>query len=79
MLREIYVRPVGLTPAAQGDRAETVLGGLRLAGGWLDFMGVEVIERNGAALEGIKELHAPSYEAVMALAARLKGELYSGA
>ena len=51
MLREIYVRPVGLTPAAQGERAETVLGGLRLAGGWLDFMGVEVIERNGARLE----------------------------
>ena len=51
MLREIYVRPVGLTPAAQGERAETVLGGLRLAGGWLDFMGVEVIERNGARLD----------------------------
>ncbi len=51
MLREIYVRPVGLLPAAQGERAETVLGGLRLAGGWLDFMGVEVIERNGARLE----------------------------
>ena len=51
MLREIYVRPVGLMPAAQGERAETVLGGLRLAGGWLDFMGVEVIERNGARLD----------------------------
>lgn len=51
MLREIYVRPVGLMPAAQGERAETVLGGLRLAGGWLDFMGVEVIERNGAQLD----------------------------
>lgn len=51
MLREIYVRPVGLTPAAQGERAETVLGGLQLAGGWLDFMGVEVIERSGARLD----------------------------
>lgn len=51
MLREIYVRPVGMSPAGQGERAETVLGGLRLAGGWLDFMGVEVIERNGARLE----------------------------
>ncbi len=51
MLREIYVRPVGMLPAGQGERADTVLGGLRLAGGWLDFMGVEVIERNGARLE----------------------------
>jgi dihydropteroate synthase len=51
MLREIYVRPVGMSPAGQGERAETVLGGLRLAGGWLDFMGVEVIERNGARIE----------------------------
>ena len=51
MLREIYVRPVGLLSAAQGERAETVLGGLRLADGWLDFMGVEVIERNGAHLD----------------------------
>ncbi len=51
MLREIYVRPVGLYPAAQADRAETLLGGLRLAGGWLDFTAIEVVERNGAVLE----------------------------
>jgi dihydropteroate synthase len=51
MLREIYVRPVGLFPAAQGDRAETVLGSLRLAGGWLDFTAIEVIERSGARLD----------------------------
>ena len=51
MLREIYVRPVGLYPAAQAERAETVFGGLRLAGGWLDFLGLEVIERNGARIE----------------------------
>ena len=51
MLREIYVRPIGLLPAAQSERAETVLGGLRLAGGWLDFAAIEVIERNGARLE----------------------------
>lgn len=51
MLREIYVRPVGLYAAAQADRAETVLGGLRLADGWLDFSAIEVIERNGARLE----------------------------
>jgi dihydropteroate synthase len=51
MLREIYVRPVGLFPTAQGDRAETVLGSLRLGGGWLDFTAIEVIERNGARLD----------------------------
>src|SRR5262245_28473985 len=51
MLREIYVRPVGLFATAQGDRAETILGSLRLAGGWLDFTAIEVIERNGSRLE----------------------------
>lgn len=51
MLREIYVRPVGLFPTAQGERAETVLGSLRLAGGWLDFTAIEVIERSGARLD----------------------------
>ena len=51
MLREIYVRPVGLFPCAQGDRAETVLGSLRLAGGWLDFTAIEVIERSGSRLD----------------------------
>jgi dihydropteroate synthase len=51
MLRDIYVRPVGLYPAAQAERAETVLGGLRLAEGWLDFAAIEVIERNGSRLD----------------------------
>ena len=51
MMREIYVRPVGLYPAALGENAETVLGGLRLAGGAFDFLGLEVIERNGARVE----------------------------
>lgn len=51
MLREIYVRPIGLYPSAQGERADEVWGGLSLAGGWLDFAGVEVIERNGSAVE----------------------------
>ena len=51
MLREIYVRPLGLYPAAAGNDADEVWGGLRLASGWLDFTGVEVIERNGAAIE----------------------------
>jgi len=51
MLRDIYLRPIGLYPAALGDAAEEVWGGLRLAGGWLDFLGLEVIERNGARVD----------------------------
>jgi hypothetical protein len=35
----------------------------------------EVIERNSTALEEIKDLHTPSYEAIMALAGRLKTEI----
>lgn len=48
MLREIYLRPLGLFPAALHERAKEVWGGLPLAGGWLDFSALEVIERNGA-------------------------------
>jgi dihydropteroate synthase len=51
MLREIYVRPAAFLPAAQAERADTVLGGLRLADGWLDFTAIEVIERSGARLD----------------------------
>ena len=51
MLREIYVRPLGLYPARVGDDAEEVWGGFRLARGWLDFSAVEVIERNGARVD----------------------------
>lgn len=51
MLREIYVRPAGLLPAAAGERCDPVLGTLRLADGWLDFTAIEVMERNGAKLE----------------------------
>lgn len=51
MLREIYIRPIGLYAAHIGDQAEEVWGGFRLAEGWLDFSGVEVIERNGAIVE----------------------------
>lgn len=51
MLREIYVRPLGLYPGRQGDDADEVWGGFRLAGGWMDFSAVEVIERNGAEIE----------------------------
>ncbi len=38
----------------------------------------EVIERNSAALDEIKALHGPSYEAIMALAGRLKSDIYAG-
>jgi dihydropteroate synthase len=51
VLRDIYLRPIGLYAARRGDEADEVWGGLRLAGGWLDFTGLEVIERNGAAVE----------------------------
>ena len=51
MLREIYVRPLGLYPGRHGDGADEVWGGFRLADGWLDFSAVEVIERNGAEIE----------------------------
>jgi dihydropteroate synthase len=51
MLREIYVRPVGLFPARRSAEADAVWGSLRLADGWLDFSGLEIIERNGAAVE----------------------------
>lgn len=51
MLREIYIRPLGLYAARAGDEAEEVWGGFRLAEGWLDFAGVEVIERNGAGVD----------------------------
>ncbi len=48
MLREIYLRPLGLFPAALHRAAKEVWGGMPLAGGWLDFTAIEVIERNGA-------------------------------
>lgn len=51
MLRNIYLRPIGLYPAGLGDSADEVWGAIRLAGGWLDFTALEVIERNGAAVE----------------------------
>jgi hypothetical protein len=80
-----------LTPvekaAAPTERERKVLAGRKDKNRITEALGVartpalidEVIERNGEALQRIKELHAPSYEAVMALAGRLKGELYSGA
>ncbi len=47
MSRNLFVRPVGLTAALRtGDEHQET--GLRLAGGWLSFMGLEVIERAGS-------------------------------
>ena len=34
MLRDIYVRPVGLFPSRHSEQADTVWGGLRLGAGW---------------------------------------------
>ncbi len=51
MLREIYLRPLGLFPAALHEAAKDVWGGLPLAAGWLDFTALEVIERNGARVD----------------------------
>jgi dihydropteroate synthase len=51
MLRDIYLRPVGLTSAAHNAQAEAVWEHMRLAGGWLDFTAVDIIERNGARVE----------------------------
>jgi dihydropteroate synthase len=51
MMRDIYLRPLGLYPARQSARAGEVWESLRLCGGWLDFMGLEAIERNGARVD----------------------------
>ena len=51
MLRDIYLRPLGLFPAALHQAAKEVWGGLPMAGGWLDFTALEIIERNGARVD----------------------------
>ncbi|HRK19289.1 MAG TPA: dihydropteroate synthase, partial [Hyphomicrobiaceae bacterium] len=51
MLREIYLRPLGLFPANVAAAAREMRGGLPLADGWLDFTALEVIERNGARVD----------------------------
>lgn len=45
MNRDLYIRPVGLTPVRPTSEEEIEAPGLRLAGGWLTYMGLEVIER----------------------------------
>jgi dihydropteroate synthase len=51
MLRDIYLRPLGLYPVAQAENAVEVWESLRLAGGWLDYTALEAIERNGSRVE----------------------------
>ena len=51
MLRDIYVRPIGLMPAGQTASAREATGSLPLAGGWLDFSALQIIERNGAHVD----------------------------
>jgi dihydropteroate synthase len=51
MLRDVYLRPIGLYPATHAQGADEVWESLRLAGGWLDFTALEAIERNGARVE----------------------------
>jgi dihydropteroate synthase len=47
MGRDIYLRPLGLYAARRQPGADEVWGSLRLAGGWLDFTALEIIERSG--------------------------------
>jgi dihydropteroate synthase len=51
MLRDIYLRPIGLFPSAVSDQVDEVWDSLNLAGGWLDFTAIEAIERNGSRIE----------------------------
>jgi dihydropteroate synthase len=50
MRRDLYLRPLGLY-TARPDAADEVWGGLRLAGGWLDFTALELMERKGGRVE----------------------------
>lgn len=52
MLREIYIRPLGLCAHTAGDSTQAASDGHRLAGGWLDFSAVEIIERGGTTRKG---------------------------
>jgi dihydropteroate synthase len=47
MPRELFARPVGLSAAMRPGGHEQTRAGLRLAGGWLEFTSLEVIERAG--------------------------------
>lgn len=47
MRRETYLRPLGFYAARRPPGADERVGGLHLAGGWLDFTALEIIERRG--------------------------------
>ena len=47
MRRDIYLGPLGMYAARRQAAADEVWGSLRLAGGWLDFTALEIIERIG--------------------------------
>ncbi len=49
MPRELFAKPVGVMAAAPTLSEEQEPAGLRLAGGWLDFTSIEVIERSSGA------------------------------
>lgn len=51
LLRDIYIRPIGLIPFRQTETATEAWDTLQLAGGWLSFTSIESIERNGAAVD----------------------------
>lgn len=46
MTRELFARPVGLGAATRRGVEEAGSARLRLAGGWLDFSGIETVERS---------------------------------
>jgi dihydropteroate synthase len=69
MLREIYIRPFGLCAHTPGVSAQAASDGHRLAGGWLDFSAVEIIERSGTTrkqrMAGLSELEAHAWGEVL--------------
>ena len=65
MSRDLYIRPIGLTavpqPSNRERELERELAGLQLAGGWLSFMGLEVIERVGRDRRRTRVLEVGEY------------------
>ena len=47
MTRDLHVRPVGLSASLHRYDDDQEVAALRLAGGWLEFLALEVIERTG--------------------------------
>jgi dihydropteroate synthase len=88
MRRDIYLRPLGLYGVRGPHGADEIWGSLRLAGGWLDFTSLEIIERQGRdvrrRIAGLSEFFerdwgrrtleaADLFEALRAPRARLAG------